>query len=127
MLLYHHIVVSLRSQTPTLDPITKQFQKTFYVTRTTNFIIEQLVLMSAALRENNQAQALVCINGVCNSCRDETWKPHYQALRFFLVRLHERKEHPRRLQVAAQGDQRGVLAAAPQQACSRRPHARKGI
>ena len=78
-------------------------------------------------QENNRTQALVCINGVCNSCRDETWKPHYQALRFFLVRLHERKEHPRRLQVAAQGDQRGVLAAAPRQARSRRPHARKGI
>ena len=83
--------------------------------------------MSAALCENNQAQALVCTNGVCNSCRDETWKPYDQALRFFLVRLHERKEHPRRLRVTAQGDQRGVLAAAPQQACSRRPHAGKGI
>ena len=38
MLLYHHIVVSLRSLTPTLDPITKQFQKTLYVPGTTNFI-----------------------------------------------------------------------------------------
>ena len=69
--------------------------------------VDQLVLVSAALRENNQAQALVCINGVCNSCRDETWKPYYQALRFFLVRLHERKEHPRRLPVAAQEVARG--------------------
>ena len=38
MLLYHHIVVSLRSQTPTLDPITRQFQKTLCVPGTTNFI-----------------------------------------------------------------------------------------
>ncbi|KAL7722692.1 Tetratricopeptide repeat protein [Entamoeba marina] len=84
MLLYHHIVISLRALQPDLEPITTEFLNTIYVPGTINYIQSQLVLMASALRENDTTKALLYLNGVCNSIRDSNSKPYYQALHSYL-------------------------------------------
>ncbi|ELP92859.1 hypothetical protein EIN_508100 [Entamoeba invadens IP1] len=84
LLLYYHIVTSLRSLTPDLTPITDEFMNPIYVPGTLFYIQSQLVLLRKALKENNISQAITHITGVCNSSRDPISKPYYQSLLYYL-------------------------------------------
>ncbi|EKE41411.1 tetratricopeptide repeat-containing protein [Entamoeba nuttalli P19] len=84
LILYYCIVSSMGSITFNLERITDEFINPIYVPGTINYIESQLILMKKSIHENNIPQAISHINCVCNSCRDITRKPYYQALFCYL-------------------------------------------